>query len=75
VVYPKLRSMGIYPSYLGFSPVGSASKYTQQVDKGLPPDPEVPPEPPGFPWLAWLSFLGMGGLAAVLIKKQQQEGR
>lgn len=73
VVYPKLQAIGVYPSYLGFSPVGVASKYTQGVDKGLPPDLSIPPEPPGFPWLAWLSFLGMGGLAAVLIKKQREE--
>lgn len=74
-VFPRLKAMGVYPSYLGFSPAAAISQFTQALDKGLPPTPAIPPEPPPSspPWLAWLGVLGLAGVAAVLIKKQKDE--
>lgn len=73
-VVPRLKAMGIYMSYFGFSPAGAPSRFTQTLDKGLPPTPAIPPEPPSPPpWLAWLGVLGLGGVAAVLIKKRRDE--
>lgn len=64
VVKPQLKSLGYEDSYASFSPWGTQSSFTKDIDKGLPitpalPAPELPApvvEDKSNAWVWWMLF-------------------
>lgn len=61
VIKPQLKALGYEDSYMSFSPWGTQSSFTKDVDKGLPltpalPPPEQPAVEAGNAWVWWLLF-------------------